>query len=273
MLGNKLKTLRKNKNITQEELASALSVTYQAVSKWERNLSTPDISMLPVIARYYGITIDELMNYKLDSLSYKERFIKFLSDNGALKFGSFILGNGRVSPYEIHMEKFSCGSQIAKIGEFYAECIRDNGLRPDLLFADTYKESHIVSAVSMVLFQEFGIDISFCVENKSGVSPSSGDTVAVIKDTIATGNTVRWIADDIKKIRGRYPEYIILAVDRSERGVSKLTTIYEIERDIGVKIYSIVNVDDIITAVENRVISGYEYLTELKKFREEYRGI
>lgn len=273
MLGNKLKTLRKNKNITQEELASALSVTYQAVSKWERNISTPDISMLPVIARYYGITIDELMNYKLDSLSYKERFIRFLVDNGALKFGSFTLGNGRVSPYEIHMEKFSCGSQVAKIGEFYAECIRDNGLRPDVLFADTYKESHIISAVSMILFQKYGIDIGFSVENKSGISPSSCDVVAVIKDTIATGNTVRWIAEDIKKLRGRYPEYIVLAVDRAERGGSKLTTLHEIERDIGVKIFSIVNVDDIINSVEDRVISGYEYLNDLKEFREEYRGI
>ena len=273
MLGNKLKTLRKNKNITQEELASALSVTYQAVSKWERNLSTPDISMLPVIARYYGITIDELMDYKLDSLSYKERFIRFLSANGALKFGSFTLGNGRISPYEIQMENFSCGSQIAKIGEFYAECIRDNGLRPDVLFADTYKENHVISAVSMVLFQKYGIDNSFCVENKSGISPSSTDVVAVIKDTIATGNTIRWIAEDIKKLRDRYPEYIILAVDRAERGESSLSTLHEVERDIGVKIYSIVNVDDIIDAVENRVISGYEYLTELKRFREEYRGI
>ena len=79
LLGNKIKTLRINKCITQTELADHLSVTSQAVSKWERNISSPDIALLPSIARYFGITIDELLNYRLDSLTYKERFIKFMA--------------------------------------------------------------------------------------------------------------------------------------------------------------------------------------------------
>ena len=66
LLGNKIKTLRINKCITQTELADHLSVTSQAVSKWERNISSPDIALLPSIARYFGITIDELLNYRLD---------------------------------------------------------------------------------------------------------------------------------------------------------------------------------------------------------------
>lgn len=65
LIGTKIHTLRKNKNITQAQLAEVLSVSSQSVSKWENNLSLPDISPLPVIARYFGITMDELFNYRL----------------------------------------------------------------------------------------------------------------------------------------------------------------------------------------------------------------
>lgn len=129
LLGNKIRMLRRNKNLTQAELAQELSVSSQAVSKWERSIASPDISALPVIARFFGISMDELFNYRLDALTYKERFVRFLWDNDVLKFGQFRLKSGRISPYFINTERFSSGSQFAKIGEFYAECIRENHIR------------------------------------------------------------------------------------------------------------------------------------------------
>ena len=60
-LGEKLKTLRKEKNISQEKLASFLDVSYQAVSKWENDITCPDIFLLPMIARFFDITVDELL--------------------------------------------------------------------------------------------------------------------------------------------------------------------------------------------------------------------
>lgn len=60
-LADKLKKLRKSKNISQEKLAEYLGVSYQAVSKWENDITSPDIQLLPSIARYYGITVDELL--------------------------------------------------------------------------------------------------------------------------------------------------------------------------------------------------------------------
>ncbi len=59
-LGNNLKTLRKNKKITLEELAEYISVSPQTVSKWENNISAPDISMLPLLADFYNVSIDEM---------------------------------------------------------------------------------------------------------------------------------------------------------------------------------------------------------------------
>lgn len=60
-LGEKLKSLRKKYDLTQEQLAEKLGVSFQAVSKWETNAAAPDISMLPVLANFYRVTIDELL--------------------------------------------------------------------------------------------------------------------------------------------------------------------------------------------------------------------
>ncbi len=60
-LSDKLKSLRKSKQISQEKLAQYLHVSFQAVSKWETGVAYPEISLLPQIARFFGITVDELL--------------------------------------------------------------------------------------------------------------------------------------------------------------------------------------------------------------------
>lgn len=57
----KFAALRKSKNLTQEEVAERFGVSAQAVSKWENDISMPDISLLPDIADYFEITLDELL--------------------------------------------------------------------------------------------------------------------------------------------------------------------------------------------------------------------
>lgn len=273
LLGNKIQMLRKNKNLTQQELAQKLSVSSQAVSKWERNLSTPDISMLPGLARFFGITMDELFNYRLDALTYKERFIRFMADNGVLRFGEFKLKSGRISPYFIAPEHYASGSQLTKIGEFFTDCIRQNNIYTDLLLANTIRESHLVSAVSMVMYAKYGIDMGYCINNEVGKKAASNSAVTVLKDTFCSGDTFRKILCDTKDSLGRYPQNVVLAVDRMERGLcSDLTSTNEIRQEFNVNVFSIVTVDDIISAMENGVISGMDYLTRMKEYREQYRG-
>ncbi len=60
-LGSRIAELRRKKNMTQEELAAELGVTPQAVSKWENDLSCPDIALLPQLARLFDVTTDELL--------------------------------------------------------------------------------------------------------------------------------------------------------------------------------------------------------------------
>lgn len=273
LLGNKIQMLRKNKNLSQQELAQKLSVSSQAVSKWERNLSTPDISMLPVIARFFGITMDELFNYRLDALTYKERFIRFMADNDVLRFGEFKLKSGRISPYFIAPEHYASGSQLTKIGEFFTDCIRQNNIHTDLLLANTIRESHLVSAVSMVMYSKYGIDLGYCINNEVGKKETANSAVTVLKDTFCSGDTFREIMCDTKDRLGRYPQNAVLAVDRMERGLcSELTSTNEIMQEFGINVFSIVTVDDIISAMENGVISGMDYLTRMKEYREQYRG-
>ena len=88
-LGEKLKTLRKEKNVSQEKLAAFLEVSYQAVSKWENDVTCPDIFLLPEIARFFGITVDELLQVeKIDEAKlyaeYEARSIEFY-ENGHKK--------------------------------------------------------------------------------------------------------------------------------------------------------------------------------------------
>ncbi|MBQ7298923.1 MAG: helix-turn-helix transcriptional regulator [Clostridia bacterium] len=72
-LAEKLKALRKAKQVSQEKLADYLGVSYQAVSKWENGITSPDISLLPDISRYFGITVDELLQVeKIDERAYFE---------------------------------------------------------------------------------------------------------------------------------------------------------------------------------------------------------
>ena len=273
LLGNKIRMLRKTKNLTQQELAQKLSVSSQAVSKWERNLSVPDISMLPGLARFFGITMDELFNYRLDALTYKERFIRFMADNDVLRFGEFKLKSGRISPYFIAPEHYASGSQLTKIGEFFTDCIRQNNIHTDLLLANTIRESHLVCAVSMVMYSKYGIDLGYCINNEVGTITGSNSSVTVLKDTFCSGDTFRGIMRETKDRMGLYPHNVILSVDRMERGLcSDLTSTNEIRQEFGINVFSIVTVDDIISAMENGVISGMDYVTPMKEYRERYRG-
>lgn len=75
-IGKKIKCLRHEKGITQEEFAVVLGVSYQSVSRWENDICYPDIELLPDIAEFFGITVDSLMGVNEDVR--KEKFAKYL---------------------------------------------------------------------------------------------------------------------------------------------------------------------------------------------------
>lgn len=274
LIGEKIRLLRKNKNITQLQLAEALSVSSQSVSKWENHLSAPDISILPAIARYFGITMDELFGYRLDALNYKERFIRFMINNGMLRFGDFTLKSGRKSPYLIHSGYNRTGSQISKLGEFYAQCIKDQGIAANCLIGIDGREIPLVIATSMTLFNKYGIDSSYCIDYKIKDEAFLSQEITLITDAFTSGTTICAALETIQSQMGKYPSHIVVCVDRMEHsGKSSFSAKHEIESRYGVNIHPIVNADDIIKAAENGVITVGKQLDEFKKYVKRYKGI
>ncbi len=272
LIGDKIKSLRKNKNITQTQLAEALSVSSQSVSKWENHLSVPDISVLPMIARYFGITMDELFNYRLDALNYKERFIRFMVDNGMLRFGEFKLKSGRISPYLIHSGYYRMGSQISKLGEFYAECIREYSIESTCLVGINDADTPLLISTSMTLFNKYGIDSEYHTAYVSDLN-SSKKAMTLVTDTFTSGSSLCSALDNIKSKTGKYPSDIVVCVDRKERTEqSPASAKHSIENRYGVKIHPIVDLDDIIKAIRSGVISAGEYSEKLNEYSARYKG-
>ena len=68
-IGNKIKELRKRRGVTQEQLANSIGVSFQAVSKWETGITLPDIALAPVLATYFGVSMDELFDYDVQKIA------------------------------------------------------------------------------------------------------------------------------------------------------------------------------------------------------------
>lgn len=273
IIGKKIRTLRKNKNMTQERLAEVLSVSSQAVSKWENGISMPDIELLPIIARYFGITMDEFFNYRLDALNYKERFIRFMVDNGVLKFGEFQLQSGRTSPYYIDTKNYKTASQITKLGTFYAECIRENNIQSNILYGNTGRVTPLLIATSMVLFEKYGEDVEYSVGNEIGAKLKQQEDITIVEDTLTSGKTLRNTLKKIRNIADGSGINVIVSVDRMEKSqqLSK-TALNSVEKEFDIKIYSIVTLQDIINTMKCGVIANSEYLDAMLHYKEEYGG-
>ncbi|MBQ6183860.1 MAG: helix-turn-helix domain-containing protein [Clostridia bacterium] len=87
-LGAAIKKLRTERGITQEELANRMCVSFQAVSKWETNATTPDIAILPQLALFFGVSIDTLFSMNKDD--YIERISKMIRDEYSIAPENFL---------------------------------------------------------------------------------------------------------------------------------------------------------------------------------------
>ena len=83
-VADKIKKLRKDNNMTQEDLAEKLNVSRQTISKWETNVVIPDADNIVSICKLFNITTDELLDYKVESIQKKKQFI---IDMSVLLFG------------------------------------------------------------------------------------------------------------------------------------------------------------------------------------------
>ncbi len=214
-------------------------------------------------------------------LNYKQRFIRFMVENEVLCFGDFTLKSGRKAPYFINAGKYRTGTQIAQLGEYYAECYLEHGVEADTLMGPAYKGIPLAVSTAIALAKNHGVDVGFCFDRKEakdhgegglfvGQKLSDGDNVAIIEDVMTSGKALREVLPKIKQEADVNVCAMIISVDRQEKGTGEKSAVQEAFDEFGVKVYSIVTMQDIIDAIEEGVIGGREYLQAMKEYREQY---
>lgn len=215
-------------------------------------------------------------------LTYKQRFIRFMVENGVLKFGEFTLKSGRKAPYFINTGNYKTGAQLARLGEYYAECIKNNGIVAETLVGPAYKGIPLAVTTAVSLYEKFGIDLNYCFDRKEvkdhgegglfvGKQLEDGERVILIEDVMTSGKALREMLPKLRQAANVQIAGMVISVDRMEKGLqSDLSAVQEVFKEFGVKVYSIVTMADIIEAIESGVIEGREYLEKMKEYRKTY---
>mgnify|MGYP002519437178 CR=1 FL=1 len=215
-------------------------------------------------------------------MTYKEEFVKFMVDSGVLTFGEFTLKSGRIAPYFINAGNYKTGAQLAKLGGFYAECIKDNNIDVETLFGPAYKGIPLAVSATVALYNKFGIDVSYCFDRKEakdhgeggmfvGKALADGEKVVIIDDVMTSGKAMRESLPKLKSAADVNVTGMVITVDRMEKGLNTDdSAVQEVYKEFGVKVYSIVTINDIIDAIKNGVVEGKEYLDAMLAYREKY---
>lgn len=214
-------------------------------------------------------------------MTYKQEFIRFMADCGVLKFGEFTLKSGRKAPYFINTGEYKTGKQQAKLGEFYAACLKEHGVEADTLFGPAYKGIPLALSASIALYNKYGVEVGYCFDRKEvkdhgeggmfvGSSIKDGDKIAIIEDVMTSGKALRETMPKLTGAANVQVVAMIISVDRQEKGLSEKSAVQEAQEEFGIPVYSIVNIGDIIEAIEEGIVEGKEYLPQMKEYRAKY---
>ena len=142
---------------------------------------------------------------------YKKEFINFMVECQVLKFGDFTLKSGRKSPFFMNAGAYVTGSQLSRLGKFYAQAIHDNfGDDFDVLFGPAYKGIPLATATVIAYSELYGKEIKYCSDRKEekdhgadkggllGYKIQDGDRVVIIEDVTTSGKSIEETYPKIK---------------------------------------------------------------------------
>lgn len=209
---------------------------------------------------------------------YKEEFIKFMVDSKVLKFGDFTLKSGRKSPFFMNAGGYVTGSQLRRLGEFYAKAIHDKyGDDFDVLFGPAYKGIPI-SVVTAVAFSDlYGKEIRYCSDRKEekdhgadkgsflGSKLQDGDRVVMIEDVTTSGKSME---ETVPKVRGAANVEIIglmVSLNRMEKGTGEKSALDEIKEKYDFDANAIVTMEEVTEFLYNKPYNGEIYIDDTLK--------
>lgn len=161
---------------------------------------------------------------------YKQEFIEFMVESDVLKFGDFTLKSGRKSPFFMNAGAYVTGSQLRRLGEYYARAIHDNyGLDFDVLFGPAYKGIPLSVAAAMAISELYGKDIRYCSNRKEvkdhgdtgillGSKLRDGDRVVIIEDVTTSGKSIEETFPILKEQAEVEVKGLIVSLNRMEVG-------------------------------------------------------
>ena len=190
----------------------------------------------------------------------KNEFISFMTGAGVLTFCDFVTKSGRKTPYFINTGNYRTGSQISRLGDWYAKTIAESGEEFDALFGPAYKGIPLAAAAASSLFRLYGRDVPYCFNRKEikdhgegggivGYRPKDGDRIAIVEDVVTAGTAVRESLSFLAGVADVTVTALFVSVDRMERGTGALSALDELRESLGINVHPIITVRDIIASI------------------------
>lgn len=198
----------------------------------------------------------------------KKEFIEFMIKSNVLRFGEFKTKSGRLTPYFVNTGNYKTGNQIATLGKFYGNLIKETcNNNFDCMFGPAYKGIPLVTTTAVFLATQYSIDKPYFFNRKEekdhgeggnlvGYQPQNNDNIIIIEDVITAGTAIRETMPVLKNAANVNVTHMFISVNRCEVGKTKgKTAVMEVSEEFGIKVHSIISVKDI-----------YDYLKEQEKY-------
>lgn len=204
-------------------------------------------------------------------------------DCNVLKFGDFVTKSGRKTPFFVNTGFYRTGSQLKRLGEYYAQAIKDQfGLDFDVLFGPAYKGIPLSVAATIAISEKYGEDIRYCSNRKEikdhgdkgillGSPIQDGDKVVIIEDVTTAGTSIQETLPIVKAQGDVDVIGLVVSVDRMERGQGEKSALQEIRDTYGFKTTAIVTMAEVVEHLYNKPYKGQIIINdEIKAAIDDY---
>ena len=220
--------------------------------------------------------------------AYKKEFIEFMVESEVLKFGDFTLKSGRKSPFFMNAGAYVTGSQLSRLGEYYAKAIHDHyGTDFDVLFGPAYKGIPLSVATTIAFSRLYGKEIRYCSNRKEvkdhgdtgillGSKIKDGDRVVIIEDVTTSGKSIQETFPIIQAQGDVTILGLMVSLNRMEKGLeTDKCALDEIREKYGFPANAIVSMADVVECLYNRPCQGRLIIDDkmkeaIDKYYEQY---